>query len=50
MKDLLLRCFYDGMKKEDAIAFIEKSYNKKVSERSVKSAVELLKKQNGVNW
>ena len=50
MADLLMRCFYDGMKKQDAIIFIEKSYGKKVLERSIKIAEEKIKKYNGKSW
>lgn len=50
MADLLMRCFYDGMKKQDAIIFIEKSYGKKVLERSIKIADEKIKKYCGKIW
>jgi hypothetical protein len=50
MADLLMKCFFDGMKKQDAIIFIEKSYGKKVLLRSIKIADEKIKKYYGKIW
>ena len=50
MQDKLMRCFYDGMGKDDAVAFIERAYGVKVSAASVNVAVKKIKDQTGKNW
>lgn len=50
MQDLLKRCFYDGMTVMEAVKFIEKSYEKKVTEKSIKIAKENIKKVSNVDW
>ena len=50
MQDKLIRCFYDGMNKDDAVAFIERAYNVKVSSVSLKTAVSTIKNLTGKDW
>ena len=50
MQDKLMRCFYDGMSKGEAVAFIERSYGVKVSTVSVNVAVKKIKTQTGKDW
>ena len=50
MKDLLLRSYYEGMTIGQAVNFIESSYSKKVSVRSIDSAKKTLKEQTNTDW
>lgn len=50
MKDKLMLCFYDGMNLTDAIKLLESSYNKKLSKRTIESAIADIKKYNGTEW
>ena len=50
MQDKLMRCFYDGMSKDEAVAFIERAYGVKVSAVSVNVAVKKIKDQTGKDW
>jgi len=50
MQDKLIRCFYDGMSKADAVAFIERAYGVKVKDVSIKTAVKTIKKLTGKDW
>ena len=50
MQDKLMRCFYDGMSKDEAVAFIERAYGVKVSAVSVNVATKKIKDQTGKNW
>ena len=50
MQDKLMRCFYDGMSKGEAVAFIERAYGVKVSTVSVNVATKKIKDQTGKNW
>jgi len=50
MQDKLIRCFYDGMSKDEAVAFIERAYNVKVKDVSVKTAVNKIKTMTGKDW
>jgi len=50
MQDKLITCFYDGMSKDDAVAFIERAYNVKVKDVSVKTAVNKIKTMTGKDW
>lgn len=50
MQDKLMRCFYDGMSKDEAIAFIERAYGVKVKDVSVKTAVNKIKTMTGKDW
>ena len=50
MQDKLMRCFYDGMSKDEAVAFIERAYGVKVKDVSVKTAVNKIKTMTGKDW
>ena len=50
MKDLLLRSYYEGMTIGQAVNFIESSYDKKISTRSINSAKKTLKEQSNIDW
>ena len=50
MQDKLITCFYDGMSKAEAVAFIERAYNVKVKDVSVKTAVSTIKNLTGKDW
>ena len=50
MQDKLIRCFYDGMSKDEAVAFIERAYSVKVKDVSVKTAVSTIKNLTGKDW
>ncbi len=50
MKDKLITCYYDGMGKKEAVAFLEASYGKKVKDVSIRAAVESIKATTGKEW
>ena len=50
MKDKLITCYYDGMGKKEAVAFLEASYGKKVKDVSIRAAVKTIKKLTGKDW
>jgi len=50
MQELLKRCFYDKMTVTEAVKFIEKSYGKKVTEKSIKTAKENIKACSNIDW
>lgn len=50
MRDLLNRCYYEGMSIKEAIKFIETAYNKKVTEKSIKIAKANIKSCSNVEW
>mgnify|MGYP006916517301 CR=1 FL=1 len=50
MQDKLMRCFYDGMSREEAVAFIERAYSVKVKDASVKTAANKIKTMTGKDW
>ena len=50
MQDKLITCFYDGMSKDEAVAFIERAYSVKVKDISVKTAVNKIKTMTGKDW
>jgi len=50
MQDKLMRCFYDGMSKGEAVAFIERAYSIKVKDVSIKTAVNRIKATTGKDW
>jgi len=50
MQDKLMRCFYDGMSKGEAVAFIERAYGVKVSAVSINAATKTIKANTGKDW
>ena len=50
MKDILNFCYYEGMTLKDAIRFVESSYNKKVTNATIKKVIEEIKKCTGKVW
>jgi hypothetical protein len=50
MQDLLKRCYYDGMTVMEAVQFIERAYNKKITEKSIKIAKANIKSLTNIDW
>ena len=50
MQDILMRCFYDGMSKDEAVAFIESAYGVLVKPVSINMAIKKIKTQTGKDW
>ena len=50
MQDLLNRCYYDGMTVMEAVQFIERAYNKKITEKSIKIAKANIKASSNIDW
>ena len=50
MTDKLMMCFYDGMTKADAIAFLERAYGVKIKAVSINTAIKKIKAYTGKDW
>lgn len=50
MKDLLSRCYYDGMTVTEAVDFISRCYGEAPTAKQVEKTQAIIKSCNGQDW